>query len=144
MSSKQIQISTDLTYDDFGKEIVVINLENGSYFSLKGSAAELWRAVAAGVSMSELLHDLGSRYRLGDETMLGIRAFFDTCGEDGLLFLESEARDILHGHEPASTGSAEFPRPEVRKFTNMQDILLLDPIHDVDDAGWPNPNVDRK
>jgi hypothetical protein len=28
--------------------------------------------------------------------------------------------------------------PALEKFTNMQDILLLDPIHDVSDMGWPH------
>ena len=23
------------------------------------------------------------------------------------------------------------------RFTDMQDLLLLDPIHDVDETGWP-------
>ena len=26
----------------------------------------------------------------------------------------------------------------VQKFTDMEDMLLLDPIHDVDETGWPN------
>jgi hypothetical protein len=26
-------------------------------------------------------------------------------------------------------------------FTDMEDLLLLDPIHDVGDAGWPMPQT---
>ena len=26
---------------------------------------------------------------------------------------------------------------EMTFYTNMQDLLLLDPAHDVDDSGWP-------
>jgi hypothetical protein len=25
----------------------------------------------------------------------------------------------------------------LQKFTDMQDLLLLDPIHEVDESGWP-------
>jgi hypothetical protein len=30
-----------------------------------------------------------------------------------------------------------FTRPVLTKFTDMQDLLLLDPIHDVNSSGWP-------
>jgi hypothetical protein len=30
----------------------------------------------------------------------------------------------------------------LNKYSDMQELLLLDPIHDVDDAGWPKPNPD--
>jgi hypothetical protein len=28
--------------------------------------------------------------------------------------------------------------PVLNKYTDMQDLLLLDPIHEVDERGWPN------
>ena len=32
-----------------------------------------------------------------------------------------------------------FQSPEIQKFTDMEDLLLIDPIHEVDEeAGWPN------
>ena len=30
-----------------------------------------------------------------------------------------------------------FQPPVLQKFRDMQDLLLMDPIHDVDEAGWP-------
>ncbi len=33
---------------------------------------------------------------------------------------------------------AEFTPPVLEKYTDMQDLLLIDPIHEVNDAhGWP-------
>ncbi len=34
-----------------------------------------------------------------------------------------------HGH---------FEPPKLAKYTNMSDLLMLDPVHDVDEQGWPN------
>jgi hypothetical protein len=32
-----------------------------------------------------------------------------------------------------------FKAPELQKYTDMQDFLLVDPIHETDEAGWlPN------
>ncbi len=33
-----------------------------------------------------------------------------------------------------------FEAPILHKFTDMQELLLLDPIHEVDETGWPNPS----
>ena len=30
-----------------------------------------------------------------------------------------------------------FVAPQLHKYTDMQELLLLDPIHDVDQEGWP-------
>jgi len=33
---------------------------------------------------------------------------------------------------------ATYLPPIVEKYTDMQDLLMLDPIHDIDETGWPN------
>jgi hypothetical protein len=33
---------------------------------------------------------------------------------------------------------APFQPPLFEKFTDMEAMLLLDPVHDVDDEGWPH------
>jgi hypothetical protein len=47
--------------------------------------------------------------------------------------------------EPASAKSdcsepaqpVKFEKCELIKYTDMQELLLLDPIHEVDETGWP-------
>ena len=34
-----------------------------------------------------------------------------------------------------------FEEPKLEKYSDMEDLLLLDPIHDVEDEGWPKANV---
>jgi hypothetical protein len=31
-----------------------------------------------------------------------------------------------------------YAAPVLEKFTDMEAMLLLDPVHDVDEKGWPN------
>jgi hypothetical protein len=40
---------------------------------------------------------------------------------------------------PAPIGTAEFHAPVLQVYSDMQDLLLLDPIHEVDATGWPMP-----
>ena len=39
--------------------------------------------------------------------------------------------------EPAAA-KAPFEAPRLERYTDMQDIILLDPVHQVDAAGWPH------
>jgi hypothetical protein len=32
----------------------------------------------------------------------------------------------------------------LERYTDMQELLLLDPIHDVDESGWPHRKVPGK
>jgi len=46
---------------------------------------------------------------------------------------------------PASQGVGErvpFVSPSFTTFTDMQDIILLDPVHEVDTQGWPHASAD--
>ena len=35
-----------------------------------------------------------------------------------------------------ATAAKEYKRSELNRYADMQDLLLLDPIHDVDEDGW--------
>lgn len=40
--------------------------------------------------------------------------------------------------------SDEFQPPALESYTDMQDLLLLDPIHEVDEMGWPQKAPDAR
>jgi len=48
---------------------------------------------------------------------------------------------IAPGAAPAATQvpviTGAWVAPRLEKFTDLQTLLLLDPIHDVDEQGWP-------
>ena len=49
------------------------------------------------------------------------------------------ARDA--GHQPASPlpkHQVPLELPKFAKYNYIRDLLLLDPIHKVDEMGWPN------
>ena len=59
----------------------------------------------------------------------------------GLLHdLEAEALIVVDGALPetAGAGDRDLAKPDLRKYTDMEDFMLVDPVHDVDATGWPN------
>ena len=124
------------TIDD---EVVLIDFESGSYFSLAGSAAEIWQLVIAGQSASDIPGRLLQRY---DGDPVEMTAAVDRLLHDLLLeqlivadtqLPEPQKDPVI---EPASDRT-RFEPPKLLKYTDMQQLLLLDPIHEVHESGWP-------
>jgi len=126
-------------------ELVMINLERGTYYSAEGSGAFIWELIETGYSLAGIL-DAARRMFCGDagEIAAGIRSFVDRLlAEELVLPMDGAAgREPEHPSPPASNG-AEFAPPILKVYTDMADILLLDPVHDVDETGWPKPKNDR-
>lgn len=49
----------------------------------------------------------------------------------------SEETFAIFETDEIKTGKLSFEVPVLHKYTDMEDLLLLDPIHEVDDEGWP-------
>ena len=39
---------------------------------------------------------------------------------------------------PPQQDNLNFEKPVLQKHTDMQELLLLDPIHEIDEKGWPS------
>ena len=110
--------------DDIDGMAVIINLETGAYFSGTASSAEAWAAVAAGASSAEL----AAAMRLPASA---VAAFVAHLVGEGLLRPRSAAPDAWSAG--SATGQLALDR-----FDDLEDLLLLDPVHDVTGQGWPH------
>lgn len=116
----------DVIDETFEGEAVVVNLGTGCYYALSPAATTLWNLVADGRSAASLAASCDCEA----QTILDFIANFEA---EGLLApAESDAG-------PAAERVAVAGAPTLEKFTDMQELLLLDPIHDValDVDGWP-------
>lgn len=126
-------------------EVIIVDLESGSYYSLVGVGAEIWGALERGASIGEAAAELEHRYETNSEDVADVVALFvQELAHENLV---TTAASSENGDATAAAGSngaaaaaarPAFQRPILNKYTDMQDLLLLDPIHEVDETGWPN------
>jgi Coenzyme PQQ synthesis protein D (PqqD) len=126
-------------------EVVAINLDTGSYYNIAGSGTDVWAAVERSASAEEVVARLVRRYRVAaDEITPEVTRFMDALRAEGLIrATESDG----HHAEPTTVdqfvdGGAAFSPPVLEKFTDMEDLLLVDPVHDVSERGWPHVEAD--
>jgi len=137
-SYKVYSVQPKVVRECFEDEVVIINLENGNYYSLNGTGAEIWRELEAGGFAEAVAAALVARYEAPEATIRqAVESFIRQLEEHGLVAgTESMSSDTPVVRLPVES-RAVFELPELAVFSDMQDLLLLDPIHDVDESGWP-------
>jgi hypothetical protein len=126
----------DVTYESFDAEVLAINLRSGNYYSLRESAVPMWLLITQGLSAPEVCR------RLAD-TWPGAEAALASAVDGFIARLVGENLLVrLDGAPPATTPAsvalpATFVPPVLDCYTDMQQMLLMDPIHEVDASGWP-------
>ena len=125
-------------------EAVVIDLRSGNYFSLVESAAVIWASLAARPTHDEVADYLGRVYDAEPEHCFGVSgAFLDLLVSEGLVVqVEPGAEPGEAPKIPAMAGP--LPEPRLEKFDDMQQLILLDPVHEIDEAvGWPRMRAEE-
>jgi hypothetical protein len=125
----------DVIHESFENESVIVNLRIGIYFSLNDAGLPLWEEISRGATMEQLVETWGKTHGVGeDEARAVTHAFLKELQEEQLIVVDaSEALPASVAPIPAGA-----LRPALQKYTDLQDLLMLDPIHDVDERGWPH------
>ena len=121
--------SPQIVAETIDNEVMAIDFEHGSYFSLRDSAAAIWALVVAHQPISKIVSQL--------------EPYLDNAGTlvpDFIRQLEGEK--LIR---PSRTVAVDvllelksYQSPELERFDDMQAMLLLDPIHEVEpQKGWP-------
>jgi hypothetical protein len=110
------QVISEITTD----ETVVINLETGSYYNLNADASKIWALLEKGVDITDF-----------EKIDASIIEFCNKLIAEGLL---KEATTT----EKVTTIDVDAKNLVLETYTDMQDLLGLDPIHEAaPEAGWP-------
>lgn len=123
-------------------EAIMINLETGSYYSLDSIGGEIWELVEQSRTTDDIVAVMTGRYEAPDGMIR--QAVEDLLGrlhQEQLVALDDDqtgsAWPLAEG-APGDGGRRPFTPPRLEKFTDMQDLILLDPVHEVDSRGWPH------
>lgn len=116
----------------FDGEAIIINLDTGNYYSLLGTATYIWEALATGHTV-ETVSEALTRNASGSHAQTEVAAFIDTLLTEGLIVTDAST-NVRAPLEPAPI---VYVLPQLNKFTDLQTLLLLDPIHEVEEEGWP-------
>jgi hypothetical protein len=116
-------------------EAVLIHFDTGQYYSSLGTGGEIIRLLECGHTVDQIVSAFGSRGPSPCEVEMAVRTFVGELVREELFVAgpggpSDQAAPTLRNGEP-------FAIPVLHKYVELEDLLKLDPIHDVDPAGWP-------
>lgn len=121
----------NIIFDTIDGEMVMINLDNGSYYTMNESGAALWALLQHTSDAQELTTALAAS---GVEAT-ATAAFLAQLQDEGLA--RSAAAPQGKNAKPAPPGLKSTEAPQLSIFRDMKDLLLLDPVHEISEQGWP-------
>jgi hypothetical protein len=130
--------TSHVVHETIDGEAILIHLGTGTYYSINGAGAEVWQWLAAGVTIDGLMALASARYvATPGEVRAGIEGLIEDLLREGLL-VEGPA-DESSASPDLAREQVPFVMPPLQVYTDMQEFMLVDPLHDVDEtAGWPH------
>lgn len=135
--------SSTVVSEIFDEEIVIIHLGSGTYYSLDQSGAEIWQLLQQGATLPEITAQLATIYsNTPVELEHAVQHLMTELAQEQLIIPGNSAAQPsqLQNVESILSSSCNqrcFTPPSLNKYTDMRDLLLLDPIPEVDAGGWP-------
>lgn len=136
----------DVVHEIIEGEAVIVNLAKGSYYSLDKIGAEIWDLIVNGLTVDQIVDAIAFRYKGNrDPIQEGVHQLLERLQQEQLIAAHQGPQESVVDSASTTAGSSPqgdilFEKPKLNKYTDMEDLLLLDPIHDVDETGWPNVN----
>lgn len=128
-----------VVHETIDGETILIHLQSGTYYSLTGCGADIWGLLTAGWSYEDLVREMQRRHAESPDVVAdATRALVRDLSREDLI---EAAQSNGHGPPPATSDAPagqQFSPPSLEKFTDLQYFLLLDPIHEVENKGWPH------
>jgi hypothetical protein len=142
--------TSKVVHETMDNEVIIINFETGNYYSMNSTAKDIWHCLENSPSLNDLVDDTAHRYDAArEEIKMDLLQFLKELLEENLV---AEYKEEMKGSpggikfqndNPNGKDNGEdklkYQKPGFRKYTDMKEMLLLDPIHDVDETGWPYP-----
>lgn len=134
--------SINVVCDTIDGEVLAIRSDNGAYYSMRGPSATAWAAIVSGAALDEAAELVAAHHGADADTVHTDLGVFAELLSSELLVVESSGAEAAI-ELPDETLGLPWETPAFEKYTDMEDLLLFDPIHEVDVTGWPSVKTSR-
>ena len=121
-------------------EALIMDMVKGTYYTCRGPAAVAWNALKRGFEPSEITAMLSPRYQVSStEVESDLEGFVADLLREEILIVrdDSVVPDTLSPIDGNGAPADAYEAMSLECYTDLADLILLDPVHDVSDAGWP-------
>lgn len=108
-------------------EAIIMNLSSGLYYSMDNVGAAIWELIARRYSVREVTDVIADRYRVDRERAAGdVQRLVQELLDEHLVVPTTLDRETVAA-PPPSASPPPYEPPRLQKYTDMADMLALDP-----------------
>lgn len=136
-----VRIHPHVAWEAFDGEVIIVNLNIGLYHALNESAGFIWSKIADGTAFEAIFEEVAREYDVSEDvarSMVEVVIAEIESVELADVIRPTPDRVALPVTKEQPT-TASFVWPAIETYRDMRQALVLDPIHEVDESGWPNP-----
>lgn len=140
-------ISQQVIHETIDGETMIVRLDSGNYYSMNPIGGQVWALIEQGASKDQIVSAFSGLYGLEKKSVEEpIETFLKYLIVEELILPNGASPHAGAVYSPAGMERLTdfFEPPLLSKYSDMQELLILDPIHDVSDAGWPNPKPEKE
>lgn len=127
--------SDDVLHERLDGETIIVNMRTGNYLSLHGVASDLWYLISNRIPRNEWVALLAKIYQQPNDS--DVEDFIALCLENELIRKAPEC--VLAGFTwPTDAPRTQWSLQPPEVYEDLADLILIDPVHDVDADGWPS------
>jgi len=127
-----------VVFERFDDEIVAINLKTGIYYSISGSGVLIWELIEKNLPIESIKKLFEEKFSKNGNVGKDIDEFINKLRTEELVIDALNEDDQVKNTNVNQEGPIDvYETPVLTKYTDQREMLMLDPIHEVDDLGWP-------
>jgi hypothetical protein len=154
VTAQRFRISgPEVVYETVDDETIIVNLDTGNYYDLNHVGAYIFKAIEVQANLEQIAAALCDRYAVDQATVgsdldqlvteliderLIIPVGDETPADEPFASAGQGVPGPLDVSEDGAGEAKDYGAPVLGKYTDMQELLLLDPVHEVDETGWPS------
>ena len=137
-----------VVHENIDGETIILNLDTGNYYSVVNVGADIWDLIVRGKAAGDIVVGIRGIYQCSSDDEETIYIFLEQLQQEGLIIAGdgkkgASIQEVSIAENKTEGQKSVFQTPVLNRYTDMQDLLLLDPIHEVDATGWPSTKIDK-
>jgi hypothetical protein len=127
-----------IVFEQIENETILIDFDSGAYFSVGPVGSAVIRWLAEGCNAADLVNQTVNAFSQPTEIVeRDLDAFLSELKRESILIPAGDSVPATLSVASATSDTNSYEAPILLKYSDMKDLLLLDPIHEVDESGWP-------
>lgn len=125
-NSKAYGVNTgSVAAEVFDDEAIIMNLQDGMYYTISGVGAQIWSALEQSVSVDEIVEQMSAGFGISkDQAQADAAALFEELLKENLIVAKDDA---AAPNRSAVAFSGQYEAPKLQHHDDMADVLAMDP-----------------